>query len=77
MINYTELNAEYDSIIIFDMLSDEEREREKDKISEGLESFIKGNKYSVILLNLESKDELLNELKGLLDEVKQGETNLL
>lgn len=27
MINYTELNAEYDSIIIFDMLSDEEREK--------------------------------------------------
>jgi hypothetical protein len=70
MINYTNLDASYDSIVIFDMLSDSERK--SNMISEKLETFIKQNKYSAILFKLTTKDELFEKLNNLLDNVKQG-----
>jgi hypothetical protein len=71
MENYTNLDTEYDSIVIFDMLSDSERK--SDMISEKLEIFIRQNKYSVILFKLTTKEELFEKLGNLLDNVKQGE----
>lgn len=64
MIKYINLDTEYDSIVIFDLLSDSERTLHK--ISEKLETFLKQNNYSVILVELSSADELFLKLNTLL-----------
>lgn len=70
MIEYTNLDAEYNSIVIFDMLSDLERKSER--ISEKLEEFINNNGYSSISLNLRNRDELFKNFDNLLNDVKKG-----
>jgi len=70
MINYKTLDVEYDAIIIFDMLSIEERE--KDNISEKIDNLIKRNKYTSELFNLTNKTELFQKFSEVLQKVKQG-----
>lgn len=70
MINYQCLDVEYDSVVVFDLLSQEERDQYK--ISSSLEDlFIKNNTHITVKYFV-SKQEVLTFLKELLKEVESG-----
>ena len=70
MINYQNLDVEYDAVIVFDLLSQEERE--KHKISSSLEELFKKNNTHITVKYFATKKEILSFLKKLLNEVKSG-----
>ena len=70
MINYQNLDVEYDSVIVFDLLSDEERK--KHQITESLETFFKQKNAPITAKYLSGKNELLSYFQQLLQEAQQG-----
>ncbi len=70
MINYQNLNIEYDSVIVFDLLSPVEREIHK--ISSSLEELFKNNHIDIIVKYLNNKEEILGALEEILALAKTG-----
>lgn len=75
MIDYKKLNVEYDQIVILDLLSDDERTNWK--ITEELNTFLTGEGFSTRIINLATKQELLDTLKDLTSEAKSGKRFML
>lgn len=69
-MEYNQLSTEWDSVIILDFLSKEERE--KDDISGQLQKVIQDNGYNSKPLYLENKEDLFKCLCNLEDEAKNG-----
>ncbi len=70
MINYQNLNVEYDSVIIFDLLS--QNERDKYNVSSSLEELFKRNNTYVTVKYFSNKKEIIAYLEKLLADSKSG-----
>lgn len=70
MINYQNLDVEYDSVIVFDLLSQEERD--KYKVTSLLVELFKKNKTHITVKYFSNKKEVLTYLKKILNEAKSG-----
>lgn len=75
MIEYKKLDVEYDQIVILDLLSD--AERTKWKITEELNSVLKAERFSTRILNLSTKQELLDAISQLTIESQAGKRYML
>jgi hypothetical protein len=75
MIEYKNLDVEYDQIVILDLLSD--TERTKWRITTELNTLLTGEKFSTKIINLTNKKELLDALQNLTTEAKSGKRFML
>ncbi|MDD4429615.1 MAG: hypothetical protein PHG64_14675 [Paludibacter sp.] len=75
MIEYRKLDVEYDQIVILDLLSD--AERTKWKITEELNSVLTTEGFSTRILNLSTKQELLDAISQLTIESQAGKRFML
>ncbi|WP_019038499.1 caspase family protein [Psychroflexus tropicus] len=75
MIDYKKLDVEYDQIVILDLLSDDERTNWK--ITEELNSVLTTEGFSTRILNLSTKQELLDAINQLTIESHSGKRYML
>jgi len=75
MIEYKNLDVEYDQIVILDLLSDTERTNWR--ITTELNTLLTGEKFSTKIINLTNKKELLDALQNLTAEAKSGKRFML
>lgn len=71
MITYQTLDVEYDSVVVFDLLS--QKEREKHKVSETLQELFKKKGMPLTIKYLSTKKDIVASLNKLLEKVKQGQ----
>jgi hypothetical protein len=75
MIDYKKLDVKYDQVVILDLLSDTERTNWK--ITQELDATLTGERFSTQIINLSTKQELLDTLAQLTTESKAGKRYML